>query len=51
MLGKRTTMKNSYQAVDSLDGVPAHGADLQLRGATVTETPGKLVFNTLVFGT
>jgi len=27
-----------HQAVDSLDGVPAHGADLQLRGATVTET-------------
>ena len=30
-----------YQAVDNLDGVPAHGADLQLRGTTVTETPGK----------
>ena len=29
----------SYQAIDSLDGVPAHGADLQLRSATVTETP------------
>ena len=29
----------SYQAIDSLNGVPAHRADLQLRGATVTETP------------
>lgn len=41
---RKWTRKKSYQAVDSLDGVPAHGADFQLRGATVTETPGRIVF-------